>query len=68
MKEGYGLFGEGLINYRKRNFSRARKLFGDARDILGKDTPSTRYIAWCEEHLQNPPGENWDGVYEAKTK
>jgi adenylate cyclase len=68
MKQGYEVFNEGILNYRNRNFKKAQKHFGDAKEILGKDTPSKIYIERCEELIKNPPGDNWDGVYDAKTK
>jgi class 3 adenylate cyclase/HAMP domain-containing protein len=68
MKQGYEVFNEGILNYRNRNFKKAQKHFGDAKEILGKDTPSNLYMERCEELIKNPPGDNWDGVYDAKTK
>jgi adenylate cyclase len=66
MKQGYEVFGEGIINYRNRNFKKAQKHFSEAKEILGKDTPSVMYMERCEEFIKNPPGDNWDGVYDTK--
>jgi class 3 adenylate cyclase/HAMP domain-containing protein len=68
MKQGYEVFSEGMLNYRNKNFRKAQKHFSDAKDILGKDTPSVKYMEWCEELIKNPPGDTWDGAYVAEEK
>jgi class 3 adenylate cyclase/HAMP domain-containing protein len=67
-KEGYGIFNEAINLYRKMNFSEAMELFTKSYSILKKDIPSSIYIDRCKELIQNPPSEEWDGVFTAKTK
>lgn len=67
-KEGYGIFNEAINLYRKMNFSEAMELFTKSYSILKKDIPSSIYIDRCKELIQNPPAEDWDGVFTAKTK
>jgi class 3 adenylate cyclase/HAMP domain-containing protein len=67
-QEGYGLFGQGISLYRRREFERAVKLFVKSRDVMGKDIPSSIYIDRCDDLLKDPPGVDWDGVYTAKSK
>ncbi len=67
-KEGYGIFREAITLYRQMNFLDAMQLFTKSNTILRKDMPSAIYIDRCKELIQNPPGENWDGVFTAKTK
>jgi adenylate cyclase len=50
------------------NFNEALKLFQRSKDMLVQDTPSALYIDRCEELVYNPPGDDWDGVFTAKTK
>ena len=32
------------------------------------DAPSKLFLERCEEYLDDPPGEGWDGVYRPKSK
>jgi class 3 adenylate cyclase/HAMP domain-containing protein len=66
--EGYEIFREALRTYQLRDFERALKLFGDSKNALENDEPSTLYINRCRQYIQFPPPEDWDGVFTAKTK
>ena len=54
---------EGVQLYRRREFAVAAKRF--AESLLGKpeDFLSAMYLKRCEELVQNPPDENWNGVF-----
>ncbi|MBN2322606.1 MAG: Cache 3/Cache 2 fusion domain-containing protein [Spirochaetes bacterium] len=67
-EEGYRLFSEGISLYRNRSFDEALQCFKHANSVLGGDMPSSLYEDRCNELIQNPPGEEWDGVFTAKTK
>ena len=67
-KEGYQLFNEAITLYRNREFHKALNLFKKTYSLLKNDIPSSLYIDRCNELIKNPPGDNWDGVYIAKTK
>ncbi len=67
-KSGFEIFNEAINHYRNMNFNEALKLFQRSKDMLVQDTPSSLYIDRCEELIYNPPGEDWDGVFTAKTK
>lgn len=66
--EGYRAFTDGIEQYRNRKFQEALKLFKRSNQVLGGDMPSSLYEDRCSELIQNPPGEDWDGVFTAKTK
>ena len=68
VKHGYELFNEGVSSYRGKNFKGALKLFNESKEVLGKDIPSGIYIERCDELIKEPPGDDWDGVYTAKSK
>jgi class 3 adenylate cyclase/HAMP domain-containing protein len=68
LKEGFETFNEAITLYQKRRFNDSLRLFNRSREFFGKDTPSTLYIDRCEFLVKNPPEEDWDGVYTAKTK
>ncbi|KAJ3300723.1 hypothetical protein HK104_006021 [Borealophlyctis nickersoniae] len=65
--EACRLYAEGLKQYRKRNFSGAVDLFGKAVEVA-KDGPSKTMLARCKKYLEEPPPENWNGVYVAEGK
>jgi adenylate cyclase len=67
-EQGYRIFSEGIGLYRNRQFNEALKHFKRSNSLLGSDMPSSLYEDRCNELIHNPPGEDWDGVFTAKTK
>ena len=66
-------FEEARQLYLKQNWDEAIKAFKESdklEDISEPrhTTPSKTYIKICNEFKENPPGDNWDGVYTFKTK
>jgi adenylate cyclase len=61
-------FFQGREAYKKQDFATAIEKFKSALEEEPHDGPSKTYLERCEEFLQNPPGDDWDGVYETKTK
>jgi len=61
-------FCEGLEAYKSRQWDQAITLFQEALQIYPDDKPSQIYIERCQEYLQNPPPDDWDGVFVMKTK
>ena len=62
------LFAEGRKHYKLMGFDKARDCFQAALDVDSKDGPSKVYLDRCVQYLQNPPPDDWDGVFEMKTK
>ena len=62
------LFAEGRRFYKLMKFAEAREAFGKALAVDPDDGPSKEYYKRCGEFVQNPPPEDWDGVYTMKTK
>ena len=58
----------GLSFYRKTKWGQAIREFQKALQVVPTDTPSRLYINRCELYKHHPPSENWDGVFEMKTK
>jgi adenylate cyclase len=56
-------FEVGLKLYREQKFEEAKKTFEDALKINPEDGPSIIFIDRCEDFIDSPPGEVWDGVY-----
>lgn len=65
--ENMDFYFQGLELYRHRSFESALDYFKRSYEKL-KDYPSKVYIQRCEFYLSNPPDENWDGVFELRTK
>jgi adenylate cyclase len=59
-------FAEALRLYQEKKFAEAKARF-EALAQKG-DATSEVYIGRCEVYLQDPPPDDWDGVYEMKTK
>jgi adenylate cyclase len=61
-------FCEGLAVYKDRQWVQAIALFQEALQLYSDDKPSKMYIERCTEYLQNPPPDDWDGVFVMKTE
>ena len=62
------LFAEGRKFYKLMQFNEAVKCFKKALDICPDDGPSKVYLERCSYYVENPPSEDWDGVYVMTTK
>jgi adenylate cyclase len=67
-KKAYEMFNNGIRYYRERKFEEALNMFSSCETLLQGDTPSSLYVDRCKALLTNPPTEDWDGVFTAKTK
>jgi adenylate cyclase len=59
------IFAEGLAEYRSRSWNQAERYF---HAIAAHDPPSRMYAGRCRLYAENPPPEDWDGVFVQKTK
>ncbi|MBD3319380.1 CHASE2 domain-containing protein [Candidatus Woesearchaeota archaeon] len=62
------LFEEGLELYFKQCFSRAIKKFKEVLEIREWDGPAHVFVKRCQNYLEEPPEDDWDGVFTLKTK
>jgi len=62
------LFAEGRKLYKAMDFIGAKGFFESALKVDQKDGPSRVYLERCQELIDNPPPEDWDGVFVMKTK
>ncbi len=67
-KEAVRLFSLGRELYKKRDFSGALKKFTAALECCPEDGPSRVFAGRCRELAADPPPEDWDGVFQMKTK
>ncbi len=56
-------FEEGLRLYWKQSWSKANKHFENCLKIKPTDGPTQLYLKRLEVLKNNPPGDNWDGVW-----
>jgi adenylate cyclase len=61
-------FGWGLSAYKAQRWDEAIARFREADALRGGDPPSRVYVERCEAMHREPPGPEWDGVFEMKTK
>jgi adenylate cyclase len=58
----------GLSAYQAQRWDEAIARFREADQLRGGDPPSRNYVERCEAMRRDPPGPEWDGVFEMKTK
>ncbi|MCW5603978.1 MAG: GAF domain-containing protein [Burkholderiales bacterium] len=63
MDEVLFTFAEAVGHYRNRSWRRAEALFRDALAACPGDRPSQLYLERCAIYRDNPPPEDWDGVW-----
>ena len=61
-------FAQGRKHYKLMQFGEAKKCFELALKIDPKDGPSLVYRKRCIILMENPPKDDWDGVWVMKTK
>jgi hypothetical protein len=49
-------------------FRSAKERFEEALRVDPSDGPSKVYLKRCLHYIENPPPEDWDGVFVMKTK
>ena len=58
----------GLSAYTAQRWDEAMARFREADALRGGDPTSRKYIERCEAMRREPPGPEWDGVFQMKTK
>jgi len=58
-----GAYQKGIRLYRQRQWSEAPSYFEQVLASCPNDTPSQLYINRCRYYLDEPPPEDWDGVW-----
>jgi adenylate cyclase len=61
-------FSTGLQYYRRRDWFGAERYFGEALAGHPNDGPTKIYLERCGFYRKHPPPNDWDGVWEMKTK
>jgi adenylate cyclase len=58
----------GLDAYKNRKWAEGIERFRETLAIDPSDGPSALYLQRCEEFLEHPPGDDWDGIFTMRTK
>ena len=57
-------YNQGLDLYKNRHWDDAITKFKSALSVNGgEDSPSEAYVERCEEYMESPPPDNWQGEY-----
>ena len=67
-KKILNLFAEGRKLYKLMQFDEAKRKFDEALSADPDDGPSKVYSERCDHYVENPPPEDWDGVFVMLTK
>ena len=62
------LYNLGLAAYKQRKWTEAINHFEEALKIDPADGPSGVYLERSKNYLENPPRDDWDGVFTMTTK
>lgn len=67
-KQAVAIFAEGRKLYKLMKFGEARDAFARALQACPDDGPAKVYFDRCKYYIDNPPPEDWDGVWVMQTK
>lgn len=62
------LFNDAYSLYRKKDFSSAKEKFQNYINKFEKDKIGSIYFERCQDYIESPPPNDWDGVHVMKTK
>jgi adenylate cyclase len=68
MIDALGLFKAGLTQYRQRKWDDAAAKFQEVLSLNPNDKAARIYIERCRHLADNPPGDDWDGVWVMDSK
>ena len=58
----------GISAYKAQRWDEAIARFREAEALRSGDAASRKYVERCEAMRREPPGPEWDGVFEMKSK
>jgi hypothetical protein len=68
LNEQTALFHNALGLFESRNWTDAEKAFAHILKITPKDGPTLLYLDRCQQFIQYPPADDWDGVFNFEEK
>jgi len=58
----------GVNLYRERKWNEAKEYFEKILELDPSDKPSQEYVKRCNEYANSPPPDEWQGVFELRSK
>ncbi len=68
LKKLIPVFEDGIIEYRRKRWDNATEAFHEALKLNPNDKLSALYIERCKHLKENPPNNDWNGVWVMKKK
>ena len=68
IKEVVDAYSKGLSSYRAQFWNEAERFFQAALDARPDDGPSAIMLNRCRLYIENPPSDDWNGVWQMKDK
>jgi class 3 adenylate cyclase len=68
LKESLQAYDAGLRHYYSREWNQAISHFQAALRAREEDGAASELLDRCRKYLENPPGDDWDGIWEMKLK
>ncbi|MDZ7681241.1 MAG: adenylate/guanylate cyclase domain-containing protein [Fodinibius sp.] len=68
LKKAADIYQQALQLYYDRQWDNAIEQFRKVMELLPEDGPSQTYIKRCKQFKDEPPDDDWDGVFHLKTK
>jgi adenylate cyclase len=62
------VFVNGIRYYHLRDWKKSEECFYFCLDMVPNDGPSKEYLRRVQEYADNPPSDDWDGVYTMQSK
>jgi len=54
--------------FEQRKWPEAQEIFKQITEVFPEDSPTLLYLDRCRDYIQNPPVQDWDGVYDINEK
>ena len=61
-------FRVGVNPYRERKWNEAKEYFEKILELDPSDKPSQEYLRRCDEYESSPPPDEWEGLFELRSK
>src|SRR3972149_4379481 len=61
-------FQVGVNLYREQKWVEAKEYFEKILELDPSDKPSQEYLRRCDEYENSPPSQDWEGVFELRSK
>ena len=68
LHECVNLFHKALDFFESRNWPEAEKIFNHTLELSPGDGPSLLYLERCRRFRENPPDNDWDGIFDMDEK